>query len=467
MKKFVFLSLFFISINLIGQNKVNPNLFGFRTSLAFIFFDIQDSIFMNDVKSISPNVLSFPGGFGNFYHLEDAGYGLKLDEIKKYHKKSKIKTVSTLNKLVAAKNDTDNYIYDFIEMAKETGSSVIYNANIISSNPEEVLQVIKLLLDSNIILLGVELGGELSNRSYSHFMNIEKYITLSKLYSESIKAVYEDLPIAVVSAPNNRGEIKLKDWNNKLAQEDYYDAIIIHPYAKVLKGKDVAGKMLTVIPEGTGNAEAYTIYKDRAVKYISSDFNREIKKYNKTFDDKKIWLTEWNLQMSSVTGNTLLQALFVSHQLIELASLQESNIDIATFHNLAGRTLSGSMIMRKNNNAKKNATFNSMRIVKGLFRDSLFLVHKSEIKKDCFEYCFMSEKENKTLYYWINWTGEAIKKDVRLTGKKTEYFGENLFDKNSDNTELQYNMIDFVDSEVNLTPYSITLFEVMNNEIRN
>ena len=39
--------------------------------------------------------------------------------------------------------------------------------------------------------------------------------------------------------------------------------------------------------------------------------------------------------MSSVTGNTLLQALFVSHQLIELASLKESNIDIATFHNLA------------------------------------------------------------------------------------------------------------------------------------
>ena len=108
-----------------------------------------------------------------------------------------------------------------------------------------------------------------------------------------------------------------------------------------------------------------------------------------------------------------------------------------------------------------------MRIVKELFRDSLSLVHKSEIKKDCFEYCFMLEKENKMLYYWINWTGETIKTDVRLTGKKSEYFGENLFDKNSDNKELQYNMIDFVDSEVNLTPYSVTLFEVMNSEIRN
>ena len=75
----------------------------------------------------------------------------------------------------------------------------------------------------------------------------------------------------------------------------------------------------------------------------------------------------------------------------------------------------------------------------------------------------MSEEENKKLYYWINWTGEPIKTDVRLTGKKSEYFGENLFDKNSDNTEFQYNMIDFVDAEVNLTPYSVTLFEVINN----
>tara|TARA_B110000003_G_scaffold76605_1_gene78234 strand:- start:2632 stop:4023 length:1392 start_codon:yes stop_codon:yes gene_type:complete len=463
MKKFVFLSLFFISINLIGQNKVNPNLFGFRTSLAFVFFDIQDSVFMNDVQSLSPNVLSFPGGFGNFYHLKGAGYGIKLDEIKKYHKQSKIKTVSNLNKIIFNKNHQENYIYDFIEMAKATNSSVIYDANIISSNPEEILQIIRILLDSGINLLGVELGGELSNRSYSHFMNIEKYISLSKLYAASIRNTYKDLPIAVVSAPNNRELSRLENWNNKLAKEDFYDAIIIHPYAKIVKGKDVAGRMLTVIPEGVGAADSYIIYKDRAVKYISSDFNEEIKKYNKTFDNKKIWLTEWNLQMSSVTGNTLLQALFVSHQLLELASLKESNIDIATFHNLAGRTLSGSMIMRKNSKTKKNATFYSMRIVKELFRDSLSLMHKSEIKKDCFEYCFMSEEENKKLYYWINWTGEPIKTNVRLTGKKSEYFGGNLFDKNSDNTEFQYNMRDFVDSKVNLTPYSVTLFEVINN----
>ena len=147
-------------------------------------------------------------------------------------------------------------------MVKATGSNIIYDANIISSTPQEILNIIKLLLEHDLNLLGVELGGELSNRSYSHFMNIEKYISLSKLYAKAIREEFKELPIAVVAAPNNRGSKKLEDWNNKLAKEDFYDAIIIHPYAKVVKGKDVAGRMLTVIPEGTSIEETYKIYKN-------------------------------------------------------------------------------------------------------------------------------------------------------------------------------------------------------------
>ena len=451
--------VFFSFFNLNAQEKINPNLFGFRTSLAFIFFDVDESGFKDDIQRISPRVLSFPGGFGNFYHLDGVGYGIKLNEIKKYHKLSKLKTVSNLQKIINKKNHQENYIYDFIEMVKLTGSSVIYDANIISSNPKEVLQVIRLFLDNDINLIGVELGGELSNSSYSHFMNIEKYISLAKLYAISIREVYKNMPIAVVSAPNNRGSSRLEDWNNKLAKEKFYDAIIIHPYAKIVKGKDVAGRMLTVIPEGLNEEETYQIYTERAIKYIVRDFKLEIEKYNKVFNNQKIWLTEWNLQMSSITGNSLLQALFVAHQLIELASLENSNIDIATFHNLAGRTLSGSMIMSKNQKKHKNATYNSMRIIKALFSEEFFLEYKNEIKKDCFEYCFISKEKDKKLYYWINWNNELMKIDRKLTGEKTEYFGDNLYDKNSGNTKFTYTTSSCLNSKITLSPYSITFFE--------
>ena len=449
-----------LTINLVSQNKVNTNLFGFRTSLAFIFFDTQDSLFLKDVHSISPNVLSFPGGFGNFYHLEGPGYGLKIKEISEYQKNDKRnKNAVFLNNLTINQNHNENYIYDFIKLVKATGCSVIYDANIISSNPEEVLKIIKLLLDHDVTLLGVELGGELYDMSYMHFMNIDKYISLAKLYSDSIRKNYKDLLISVVAAPNNRGSSRLSDWNSKLSKENFYDAIIIHPYAKVVKGRDVAGEMLTVIPEGVNKAETYQIYKDRAIKYIIQDFQLELNNYNNQYKNKTIWITEWNLQMSSVTGNTLLQALFVSHQLIELASLKNSNIELATFHNLAGRTLSGSMIMQRDNKASKNATFNSMRIIKDLFRADVFLKGQAEIHNDCFEYCFEMPEANKKLYYWINWSGEKINVSKKFTGKKSEYYGQNLFDKNSEKTAFKYIKKDLFNSYLNLKPYSITFVE--------
>lgn len=206
MKRFLILVFILFTVNLVSQNKVNPNLFGFRTSLAFIFFDTQDSLFLKDVHKISPNILSFPGGFGNFYHLNGSGYGLKISEIEEYQKNDKRnKNAVFLNNLTVKKNHKKNYIYDFIKLVKATGSSVIYDANIISSTPQEVLKIVKLLLDHDVRLLGVELGGELYDMSYMHFMNVDKYISLAKLYSDSIRKNYKDLLISVVAAPNNRG----------------------------------------------------------------------------------------------------------------------------------------------------------------------------------------------------------------------------------------------------------------------
>tara|TARA_B100001758_G_scaffold62460_1_gene51989 strand:- start:17088 stop:18479 length:1392 start_codon:yes stop_codon:yes gene_type:complete len=463
MRRFFVILFSFITIQSSCQNAINADLFGFRTSLAFVFFSVEDTNFMEKVYEISPNVLSFPGGFGNFYHLDGSGYGLNPSEIERYHKKSRLKTAITINKLIASKGDTANYIFDFIRMAKLTNSRVIYNANIISSTVSEVLEVIKILIDNDLELIGIELGGELSNLSYSHFMTIDKYINLSKKYTDAIKNTYPEIPIAVVAAPNNRGSRILENWNNKLAQEDFYDAIVIHPYAKVVKGKDVAGRMLTVIPEGVEGEELYRIYKDRAIKYIISDFKNEIIKYIATYNDKRIWLTEWNLQMSGKTGNSLLQALFVAHQIIELSSLTKSNIDIATFHNLAGRTISGSMIMKKNKELKLNASFNSMKIVSRLFDQSLSFEHKKNISDDCFEYYYHNNREKKQFHYWINWSSEPIKLLSRFTGLKTEYYGANLFDKMLPETPFEYNESFVENQEIILMPFSVNALESLSN----
>lgn len=464
MRKIILSICFFLfSLTSYAQKKVNQNLFGFRTSSAFIFFDVEDSSFISKVKVLSPNVLSFPGDFGNFYHIDKPGYGLEVDEIKKYHKGSKPKVGATFSRLTKKNNHTHNYIEDVIKMAKKTNSNVIFNANILTSEPEEIIDVINHFLGNQIKLLGIELGGELSNANYSHIMDIEKYISLSKSFANRIREVHSYIPISVVAAPINRNSSRLDEWNRLLAKEDFYDAIVLHPYAKIVKGRDIAGKMLTVIPEGENEMDRFNIYRNRAIKYIKQDFKKEIRKYNQLFVDKEIWLTEWNLQMSKVTGNTFLQALFVSNQLLELASdLEELNITLATFHHLAGRTVSGSMIMRVDKEIKINTSFNAMKILCDLFRDSVLLDEKRMLTNQCFEYKF--KNKNEQLYYWINWSEQSIEVPLKnATYNKTEYFSNNLHENGTSTNNIKYlESKQLNNSNVYLKPFSITRLKVIS-----
>ena len=79
-----------------------------------------------------------------------------------------------------------NYrIYRFYRITKSI-IVVIYNVNILTSKENEYLDVIDIFLDNNINLIGVELGGELSNSVYKHLINPDIYIDLAKKHSQKI-----------------------------------------------------------------------------------------------------------------------------------------------------------------------------------------------------------------------------------------------------------------------------------------
>ena len=112
---------------------------------------------------------------------------------------------------------------------------------------------------------------------------------------------------------------RLINWNQKLSEETFYDAIIHHSYLKVIDGDDDYGLMTREDEVSSTKKEQFDLYKKRIKTYFTTGFVKDIIEYNKIFG-KEIWITEWNLQMSKTTGNTLLQSLFVSQYLLELLS---------------------------------------------------------------------------------------------------------------------------------------------------
>ena len=174
MKKVMILPILFLSILCFPQQRINPKLFGFRLSTSFVFFDVEDTTFSNKVILLTPQILSFPGGLGNFYHFDGAAYGINLEEVERYHKGSKPKIAKTLNSIRKRKAHNNNYIYDFIELVKKANTKVIFNINIITEPPEDYIRALKLFSKNNIELLGVELGGELSNSVYKHIIDGNK-----------------------------------------------------------------------------------------------------------------------------------------------------------------------------------------------------------------------------------------------------------------------------------------------------
>jgi len=144
--------------------------------------------------------------------------------------------------------------------------------------------MIQKIKDSGVEIIGVELGSELSNKSYfdKGFL-IDDYIKKSELISNAIKKSFPKILTAVVAAPlledeNHRHYV----WNKKLSLLSFYDAIIVHSYAKVVKGKDQYGQM--ILEEDEGDKEpSFFIYKKRLLDFFNDSYPKEIKNYNAIF----------------------------------------------------------------------------------------------------------------------------------------------------------------------------------------
>jgi len=441
---FFFFSLSCNSQENIVVDPINPNLFGFNTSNTFTYCNVNDTSFTNKVQKIKPNVLRFPGGnIGNFYHYNREAYGFDINEVLDWHDQKFPKRVKGLIKDQKARNHNHNYIDDFIMLANQNNSKVILVANIISSEEDEITKIIKRFKSENIKILGIELGCELSNRAFKkHINSVDDYIQLAQKYSDIIKKEYPDIKVGVVAAPiKDKMPSRLLNWNQKLSEETFYDAIIIHPYLKVIDGDDDYGLMTREDEVSSTRKEQFELYKKRIITYFNTGFIKKIVEYQEIFE-QEIWITEWNLQMSKTTGNTMLQSLFVSQYFLELLSNPDlQNISIAIYHNLAGRDVSGSVFMggRGKDGFDVHSTYYPLTFLSKIFENDIVRIEQ-EIKGDVYYYYCFDLKDNLKISFEINWeTNEFIFSkniDEELVDV-TKYFSKDLFDISDKEGRLQ------------------------------
>ena len=459
--------VFIFCFELIIAQDIQDNLFGFATSNTFTYCNVNDISFMNKVTDLNPKLLRFPGGaVGNFYHFGKSGYGFDFTEIDQYQAAKVSKRARGLENSRIKKNQHQDYIDDFIQLAQETNSKAVLVANLFVDN-NDILLMIEKLITNNIEVVGVELGSELSNRSYfTKGYTIDDYIFSAKSCSKKIKDKYPNLKTAVVTAPlGKRKGHRHNIWNEKLSKLDFYDDIIIHSYAKVVKGKKEFGQMLTVEPEGENQIEAFDIYKKRALKFLNTDFPDEIKRYNTIFN-KPIWITEWNLQMSKTTGNTLLQSLFVSNYFLELLSNKDlESISITTYHNLGGRDYSGSIFSTNTGSLEIRSTYYPLKMIGELFSlAGQIKVDRKELNKDVLKYLIYNDNQLVKVAI-LNWSdnGFVANNDSSKKVQVNSYYSLNLYDKADIYGKLSMErMIVSTKSDVILKPYSLSLISFDN-----
>ena len=428
---FIFILTFFAY--LLPAQKINPDIYGFATSNTFTYCDVSDTSFISKVIAINPQVLRFPGGaVGNFYHFGKSGYGFDFNEIDKYHNGKFPKRSRGLENSRKKNKHHHDYIDDFITLAKKTKAKAVLVANPFVEDDNDIIFMIQKLYKNNIEVVGVELGSELSNRSY--FLKgytIEDYMFFAQRCSKNIKKQFPEIKTAVVAAPlGKRKGHRHNIWNSRLSVMNFYDAIIIHSYAKVIQGKSIDGQMVSEDIEGKNKIEEFEIYKNRALDYLKTEYDSEVQEYVSIYN-KPIWVTEWNLQMSKTTGNTLLQSLFVTQYLLEVFSNPNlSSIELTTYHNLGGRDFSGSIFRNNKEVLEIQSTYYPLTLLGKIFDHDIVKIEKEQLE-EIFTYNCFDENNKLIISYVIDWNMNYFRYSLEESVDKEVfqiYGSENLFD---------------------------------------
>ena len=458
------------------KHKVNPDLFGFNTANFFLFYSGDNPSADTLLHQLGTPIYRFPGGTtANFYHFKGKGYGYNSPDaelVKGSHAYKNITHSIQAQKQVDERDKVSaNYAQNFADLVKKMHGSALLVANILSGNDEENLQMIQYFIDQKVDIKGIEIGNEIYLKAYRQvFPDASAYITRARELALKIRAKYPQIKIAVVAAPfpllkgaNQNATSEFNDWNEKLGQENFYDAIVAHMYSKPKK----------CLADKNDKTAFSKCALEENTKYAYEGLMDAMKYYKQNYNNTPIWITEWNAGgVQQYFGNTFVAAAYYGDFLLNICEVNQ--VKLATYHNLLSRssgyniigTEMGSGSSRTNMYITK-VTFRTALLFKPLFSGKAQLLQdpaplKTQMISGITVRAF--ETPDKVYLYIVNKSGHNFSlANLKIQG--FENFSGIIFDSIDANSVSECYDSDSNDAETNSIVSSVVVQDIRNVNI--
>lgn len=328
---------------------------GFNTGFSFKNNMESHEEYKEWVKYLKVGTLRFSGGTNSqYYHPNGNGYGIIQKEVVG---KAPVAITSLLN---WDKEENENYIYNFIRLAKQyPDCKVVVDLNLCTGTVAEALLTLDILKENGVNVYGVEMGNELYFKPYRQYIkDVQEYVQISKNYTYKIKQKYPNVLISVCvgnmvefDTKEGRENKTYRSWNEFLAKEDFYDRISIHTYIGKEDGNNNCVKLTDQNDE-----KGFDCYKDILAAKTNNPIGKIVEEANKIFGGTKIWLTEWNCGKPNIhLTNSLLHGMFTLEMLLNLSEYPQ--VELSHFHNISSQGVAYGTLYRNRNSIHPTAAY--------------------------------------------------------------------------------------------------------------
>ena len=309
--------------------------FNVNTTLVKSWSDDQ---FLAAVEQLNPKLLRLPGGTVASYW--DWRKGGVIDDI------SSLPEGLPRFLRFKARNYTAGKLPEFKTGLEATNSTPIFVLNLLTSDLKSQIEMLKDARDLGMPVKYIELGNELyfNIKNYKQvFPRPKDYAILANKWTSALKKEFPDAKIAVLGVvPKPEKPPRLQNWHRDLFKgrnSTSADAVTLHLYTG--HGLDNNNKSF----------KSYPYFKTKDVPIILGEpfrewqTMRERDAYKLIPEDRKIWLTEYNLMDKGVAGTMGQQYKVIgswAHGLYTMAMslvfLEEPRVEIMCNHVLIGNS---------------------------------------------------------------------------------------------------------------------------------